>query len=98
MRKHFLRATIGLGVAAIVVLLICDIYPDQVYASLDWGKEWVRILSSRSSYGFLAKGDGPKLRFDGDALAPPFMLRKSSAFPRRYIDAEGYRVIEAWMR
>jgi hypothetical protein len=26
------------------------------------------------------------------------MLRKSSAFPRPYIDAEGYRVIEAWMR
>jgi len=96
MRKIF-RAAIVLGIVSVAALLISELFPDQVYASLEWGRYWVRILSSRNSYGFPASRDDPKLRLDGHSLAPPFMLRKSIAPPKLYVDAEGYRVFEAWL-
>lgn len=97
MRKRFLRAAVVFGLVAVTAVLIGDLFPDQVYASLGWGREWVRILTTKSNYGVLANKNDPKLRFDGGSLAAPFMLRKSLAPARPYQDAEGYKVFEAWI-
>lgn len=97
MRKHFLlRIVTASGLLVIAAVLIGNLFPDQVYALLEWGREWARIVTTRNNYALLADND-PSLRFDGDALAPPFMLRKSSAPVRPYSDEESYRVYEAWL-
>jgi hypothetical protein len=95
MRTHFLRAAIGFGFLVIAAVLVGDLFPDQVHASLEWGRDWARIVTTRNSCGLPANKD-PNLRFDAGTLSPPFLLRKSSA-PRPYVDAEGYKVFGAWL-
>lgn len=88
--RHF--ATI----LAVVVVMLGILVPSYALRSVDWLRDWVRIVTTPDNYSFFARDPVPRFRLG--FLAPPFMLRKTALPPGLYSDQEGYEVFKAWLK